>query len=101
MGIAVTAPLSNSAMADRRPVSPKHGTVGVMTSGSSYTAPIPSKIIVALGTATTITLAMLDGTSVNIGACPVGVYQFEMQVTAVTLGTPGNGVISGFYNITD
>jgi hypothetical protein len=86
--------------ADRRAVSPKHGTVGVMTSGTAYTTPIPTKIIVVITTATTITFTMLDGTSVNIGSVPIGIYTFDLMATTVTLGTPANGVISGFYDIT-
>jgi hypothetical protein len=101
VSVALTAPLVQSQMADRRPVSPKHGTVGVMTSGTAYTTPIPTKIIVVITTATTIAFTMLDGTTVTMGSCPIGVYQFDLQATTVTLGTPANGVIAGFYNITD
>jgi hypothetical protein len=88
-------------MADRRPVSPKHGTIGVMTSGTTYNTPIPTKIIVVITVATTIAFTMLDGTTVTMGSCPIGVWQFDLQVTAVTLGTGSSGVITGFYNITD
>jgi hypothetical protein len=99
--VALTAPLVQSQMADRRPVSPKHGTVGVMTSGTAYTTPIPTKIIVVITTATTIAFTMLDGTTVTMGSVPIGCWTFDLQVTTVTLGTPANGVIAGFYNITD
>lgn len=87
--------------ANGRPIQPKHGTVGVMTSGQAYTTPIPSKIVLNITTATTVTFAMLDGTTVAMGSFAIGVYQFDMQVTTVTLGTPANGVISGFYSITE
>jgi hypothetical protein len=99
--VAVTTPLVQSQMADRRPVSPKQGTVGVMTSGTTYNTPIPTKIIVVITVATTIAFTMLDGTTVTMGSCPIGVWQFDLQVTAVTLGTGSSGVIAGFYDITD
>ena len=88
------------AQADRRPVSPKHGTVGVMTSGTAYTTPIPNKIMINITTATSVTFAMVDGTTVNIGTLPIGFFQFDLMATTVTLGTGANGVISGFYDIT-
>lgn len=96
----LTFPLTNVPQADRRPTSPKTGTIGVMTSGTAYTTPIPNKIIINITTATSVTFTMLDGNTVNLGTVPIGLYQFDLMATTVTLGTAANGVISGFYDVT-
>ena len=100
---ALTYPPTGQAglelQADRRPVSPKTGTVGVMTSGTAYTTPIPNKIMLNITTSTSVTLTMLDGNTVNLGSLPIGFFQLDIEATTVTLGTGADGVIAGFYDI--
>ncbi len=81
---------------DKRPRMSYGGSVAV-TSGQAFT-PMCMYFIINLTTSTSVTFTMADGSSAALGTLPIGVYEFELQATEVTLGTANDGTVVGFYN---
>jgi hypothetical protein len=92
----MTAPAPNEYVLDKRPRMAYGGSIQV-TSGTAI-SPQCMMFIINITTATTVSFTTADGNTVSLGTVPIGIYQWDVQAVEVTLGTPADGTIAGFYN---